>query len=257
MRRNALFLILIAGLFLAVIVMAQTPSSTLESNTSVVPETGGNATTPSENQTLVNSTSGDYVQGELLVKFNPDAFPNMNALTALSMQAHAAIGAVIIPDFEGTPGWEHIKLPSSMTVEHGIEYYKTIPTVMYVEVNAIYSIANASTQGNQTINPPPAGNTTEKGDVFVQYNTTAFASSADLQGYANTTNTAINASVITDYSQYGMPGLQLVKLDSNMTSSQGVEYYKNIPYVNYAEPNVQYKAVTVNQTTNGTPGQSG
>jgi len=66
--------------------------------------------------------------------------------------------------------------------------------------------------------------------------------------YANSTNAAIQASVMTDYSAYGMPGLQLVSLQVNMTTEQGLSYYRNVTNVLYAEPNIQYKATGVNQT---------
>lgn len=248
MKQTALIVILIAGLCLAVIVIGQTTTPQPEVNNSSVPTTGGDVPVPSENLTPAIPSSDQYVQGELLVRFNPEAFPNMNALNALSMQAHAAIGAVKIDEFRGIPGLEQVRLPPAMSVQDGIAYYKAIPTVMYAEPNAIYSIANASGQGNATVHPPPAGNTTSTGDVFVQYNMTAFASPADLQVYANATNTPINASVITDYTGYGMPGLQLVGLDANMTTEKGIAYYKNVTHVEYAEPNVQYNAVAVNQT---------
>ncbi len=248
MKRNTLILVLIAGLCLVMLGMAQTPSPGPDANTTSpfrAPES--NISVPAENQSVGN-VSGPYMQGELLVKFDPMAYPNMNALTATSMQAHASIGAVIIPDFEGTPGWQHIRLPSAMKLEDAMAYYQTIPTVQYVEVNAVYSIANASDTGNTSVFPPPAGNTTGTGDVLVQYNTTAFASPEDLQEFANVTNTAINATVVTDYTPYGMAGLQLVQLPVNMTTEQGITYYNTTPNVRYAEPNVQYTAISANQT---------
>jgi len=249
MKRNTFILVLIAGMCLVMLGMAQTPSPGPDiNNTSQSREPESTISVQAENQSAGN-LSGPYVQGELLVKFDPQAYPNPNALTATSMQAHAAIGAVIIPDFEGTPGWQHIRLPTAMTVEDAMAYYHTIPTVQFVEVNAVYSIANASDKGNISANPPPAGNSTGAGDVFVQYNTTAFASPDDLQEFANLTNTAINATVVTDYSPYGMAGLQLVELPVNMTTEQAITYYNTTPNVRYAEPNVQYTAVSGNQTT--------
>ena len=61
------------------IVMAQTAPSQAVNNTSA----------------MTNSTTASYVQGELLVQFNPEAFPNNQSMQASSMQANAAIGAVM------------------------------------------------------------------------------------------------------------------------------------------------------------------
>lgn len=249
MKQIAFILILIAGLSLAVIVIATPPAG----NETAAPAPANNTTITSENQTQVNATPENYVQGELLVRFNPAAFPNLNALNAIAMQSHATIGAVQKEEFKDISGLELVLLPPSMNVQEGIAYYQSIPTVMYAEKNAIYSIANATSQGNASAIPKPAGNTTETGDIFVKYNTTAFATSQDLQIFANATNVAINASLVTDYTLYGMPGLQLVSLDANMTNAQGISYYQNVTHVVYAEPNVQYKAVTGNQTVNQTP----
>lgn len=246
MTINACMLILVTGFLCVAAVMAQIPMNTTEIPTQPV---------QSLNVQQENSTSpAQFVQGELLVKFNPEAYPNMNALTATSMLRHAAIGAQIIPDFQGTPGWQHIRLPSMMTMEDGIAYYTSIPTVQYVEVNAIYSIANTSS-ANETADFPPAVNISDTGDLFVQYNTTAFQAPAELQSYANITNAAINATLVTDYSPFGMYGLQLVELAGNMTIEEGITYYNTTPNVTYAEPNVQYQAITTQtNTTNTTPG---
>ena len=251
MVRNALILILIAGLCLAVITLAQTPPTMgNETSTLIV---GDNMTITPDNLTPASQSQESYVQGELLVRFNPVAFPNPNALNAISMQTHASIGAVLIDEYKDIPGLELIRLPPGMTVQDGIAYYQGIPTVMYAEKNAIYSISNATVQGNLSTYPQPAGNTTETGDLFVKYNATAFLSPSDLQIFANTTNAGINASLVTDYTMYGMPGLQLVSLEQNMTNAQGIAYYQNVTNVVYAEPNVRYQAVIGNQTLNTTP----
>jgi hypothetical protein len=249
MRQNVLVLTLIAGLFLAVIVLAQTAPSEAVNNTTVMP--GDNKTT---SPTPPNTTTASYVQGELLVQFNPSTFPNNQSMQAYSMQANAAIGAVVKTDYsqQGIPGLELVVLPPGMTIEQGISYYQSLPTVKYAEKNAIYSIANVSSQNGSTASPQPAGNTTASGGLFVRYNQTAFHTTQDMLVYANTTNAAIHASVMTDYTVYGMPGLQLVSLQPNMTTEQGLSYYRNVTNVLYAEPNTQYKTLNATQTQNTT-----
>jgi hypothetical protein len=242
MKLNVMVLILIAGMFLAVIVIAQTTT----------PETTKAGANQSDNFTHANTTLGAYIEGELLVRFDPALFPTTSALEVTSMQANAAIGAVRINSYEGLPGLELIRLPPGMTVKEGLAYYQSIPTVMYAEVNAVYSIANAPEQGNGTISPAPTGNKSVTGDLFVRYNATVFPSPATLQVYANATNAVINASLVTDYSIYGMPGLQLVNLQDIMTPDQAIAYYRNVTYVLYAESNVRYSVGAGNQTVNQT-----
>ncbi|MFH0966962.1 MAG: hypothetical protein V1862_04675 [Methanobacteriota archaeon] len=246
MKLYSIVLILIAGMFLAVIVIAQTTTPMLVNNES----------NQSANLTQTNMTQGSYVEGELLVQFNPAAFPTAGALEVTSMQANAAIGAVRIKNFFGSPGLEHIQLPPGMNVDQGKAYYLSIPTVRFVDVNAIYSIANTPNQGSGTIPPPPTGNNSA-GDIYVQYNATTFPSPATLQVYANTTNAAINATLVTDFTIYGAPGLQLINLQDTMTPEQGITYYRNVTNVLYAEPKVAYTAVTGNKTVNQTQQLSG
>lgn len=251
MKMNALILTLIACFFLAVIVLAQTAPSELMNNTTQQP---GDNQTKVPNLSSVVIPHAPYVEGDLLVRFNSSAFPNNESMEAASMQANAAIGAVMITDYssQGINGLELVRLPPGMTTQQGIAYYQSIPSVMYAEVNAVYSIANAPNQtSNTTTFPPSAGNTTTAGGLFVRYNQTAFPSTHDMQVYANTTNAAIHASVITDYTAYGLPGLQLISLQPNTTVEQGIAYYRNTTYVLYAEPNTQYHALSngTNQNT--------
>ncbi len=234
-----MILVLVAGLCLAMMAFAQTIPPETGKNSSMVPEnlTGGDP----------EPEGGAYVQGELLVRFDPAAFPTINAMTVSSMQAHATIGAVLKEEYPDIPGLELVQLPGGMRVEDGIAYYTAIPTVMYAEQNAIYTITNTS--GNTTtMGPAPAGDTSGTGDLFVKYNATSFETPEELNVYANTTNAAVNASVVTDYSAFGMPGLQLVALEENMTTLQGMSYYQNVTYVDYAEPNVQYHTISSNTT---------
>jgi len=250
MSPNVLVMTLIAGLLISAIGMAQTTSPVVVNNTTVIP--GDNKTTVTPAPTIIATSS--YIQGELLVQFNPSAFPNNQSMQAYSMQTNAAIGAVMKTDYsqQGMNGLELVKLPPGMTVEQGIAYYQSLPYVKYAEKNAVYSIASSSTQNGSVSSPAPTGNTTTSGGLFVRYNQTAFASTQDMMVYTNATNAGIHASVVTDYTAYGMPGLQLVTLQSNTTTEQGLSYYRNITNVLYAEPNVQYKATNSSQTQNTT-----
>ncbi len=253
MRLHTLVLILIAGLFLAVIVIAQTAPSESMKNTTAI--SGANQSPAPTVQATVNGSPGTYVQGELLVQFNQSVFPNNQSMQASSMQANAAIGAVMVTDYsaQGMNGLELVRLPPTMTVEQGIAYYQGLPTVRYAEKNAIYSIANASNQSSGATNPPAVGNTTTTGGLFVRYNQTAFTSTQDMMVFANATNSGIHASVVTDYTPYGLPGLQLVSLQPNTTIDQGLAYYRNITQVLYTEPNTQYQIQNSGKTMNTTP----
>jgi hypothetical protein len=241
-----MILILIAGLSLVMIVLAQTIPPDASAGIADI----DNITSVPPDATLVPMNNQDqYVEGELLVRFNPDKFVSDSAREVVSMKTHAQIGAYLINEFEGIPGLQLIRLPPGMGVHTGAVYYNSSPLVMYAEVNAIYSIANTPDR-NISANPSPIGNETY-GDLCVKYNTTAFPSPATLMVYANATNSAINATLVTDFTQYGMPGLQLVRLDTNMTKEEGIEYYQNITYVLFAEPDNEMK-ILMNQTTDQT-----
>jgi hypothetical protein len=239
MKLNVIVLILIAGMFLAIIVIAQTTT----------PGTAKSDLNTSDNLTQTNTSQGTYVEGELLVRFEPAAFPTIHALEATSMKAHAEIGAVMINTFMDLPGLELVRLPPGMSVQEGKSYYQGISTVRYAEVNAVYSIANAPGKNSGIPSPAPTGNITS-GDIFVKYNASAFPSSSALQVYANATNVAINATLVTDYTPFGMPGLQLVNLKDPMIKEQGIAFYRNVTNVLYTEPDVQYSAITPNMTVN-------
>lgn len=244
MDRKVVTIILIAGLSLVMIALAQ-----------IIPPEAGNSTAmnnttiPDTNQSG-NISNGSYVEGELHVRFDPAAFNTSGLRDKAAMQAHAAVGSVLINEYDGLPGLQLVRLPAGMSVQQGIAYYQKIPGVMYAEVNAIYSMENNSVKGNSSQSPLPAGNQTV-GDLLVRFNTSAFPSPATLQAYENSTNSAINATVLTDYTVYGMPGLQLVQLEANMTREQGITYYQGKPNVLYAEPNTRYQ-ILANQTANQT-----
>jgi hypothetical protein len=244
MDQKVVSIVLIAVLSLVMIALAQ-----------IVPPDAGNSTakqniTIAPSNQSVNISNGSYVEGELHVRFDPAVYNSTGMIEGASMKAHAAIGSLLLNGYDGLPGLQLVRLPAGMTVEEGIAYYKKIPGVLYAEVNSIYSIENSPTKANTTQSPKPAGNQTQ-GEILVRFNVSAFETPAALQTYENTTNSAINATVLTDYTQYGMPGLQLIKLSANMTQAQGIAYYQGKPNVLYAEPNSQFQ-ISANQTVNQT-----
>jgi hypothetical protein len=50
-------------------------------------------------------------------------------------------------------------------------------------------------------------------------------------------HSAINAIVLSDLTEIGMPGLQLVELPDDMSVEEGIAYYESLPGVRFAEPN--------------------
>ena len=85
---------------------------------------------------------GEYVQGEVLVKFKSGVSPSAMATT------HSNIGAVKKKEFPFIKV-HHLKLSPDMSVEEAIARYKNEPDVEYVQPNYIYHI-NANTP-----NDPP------------------------------------------------------------------------------------------------------
>lgn len=244
MDRKVLVICLIAGFSIVMMALAQ-----------IAPPDGGNSTgklTKSSNTSnqSMNSSNGSYVEGELHVRFDPTILNTSAMRDGLSMKAHAAIGSQLISEYDGLPGLQLVRLPAGVSVQEGIAYYKNISGVLYAEVNAIYSIQNKSVKGNPLQSPKPAGNQSA-GDLLVKYNESAFESPQALQRYQNSTNGEINATVLIDYTSYGMPGLQLIQVNSTMTTTQGIAYYQSKPNILYAEPNSRI-TITANQTLNQT-----
>ena len=77
---------------------------------------------------------GDYVPGELLVKFS-------NVKSTLPRAANQMIGAQVVEDL-GDTGLQRVKLPSSMSVESAIAKYQSIGGVEYAQPNFYYRLLN-------------------------------------------------------------------------------------------------------------------
>ena len=52
-------------------------------------------------------------------------------------------------------------------------------------------------------------------------------------------HSAIGATVLSDLTEIGMPGLQLVKLPDGMSLEEGIAHYESLSGVRFAEPNYQ------------------
>ena len=52
-------------------------------------------------------------------------------------------------------------------------------------------------------------------------------------------HSAINATVLSDLTEIGIPGLQLVRLPDDMSLEEGIAHYESLPGVRFAEPNYQ------------------
>lgn len=85
---------------------------------------------------LVSGRDGmaEYVPGEVLVKFR-----DTSAASAIR-NLHSSVGSHKKKVFART-GLQHIKLPSGMSVEKAVEYYKQDPNVEYAEPNYIVHAA--------------------------------------------------------------------------------------------------------------------
>lgn len=57
---------------------------------------------------------------------------------------------------------------------------------------------------------------------------------------------SIQAVVLSDLVEFGMPGLQLVSLPEEMSLEEGIAYYEVLPEVRFAEPNYQISIYPAN-----------
>ena len=71
----------------------------------------------------------DYAPGELLVKFHADISNPREKL--------ARVGLETIRSFS-TVGWQHVRLPSGITVKEGLARYRNLPGIGNVQPNFIY-----------------------------------------------------------------------------------------------------------------------
>ena len=76
---------------------------------------------------------GNYVEGELLVRFKPGV--SARAVRA----ANTTAGATLVRDFDFI-NWQHVRLPKGTSVDEGIARYSRLASVLEVQPNYIYSL---------------------------------------------------------------------------------------------------------------------
>lgn len=62
---------------------------------------------------------------------------------------------------------------------------------------------------------------------------------------------SIHAVVLSDLTEFGMPGLQLVRLPEGMSLKEGIAYYEAFPEVRFAEPNYHISIYSANECAKG------
>ncbi len=90
-----------------------------------------------------NVKASEYVPGEILVKYK-----DLTRTSSIS-SLHSRVGSVRKKEFTKIRV-EHVKLPSHMSVEEAVEYYKLDPNVEYAEPNYIVHM-----DASPPVNPPP------------------------------------------------------------------------------------------------------
>jgi subtilisin family serine protease len=108
------FMVALAGVFLTL--YAQTAAAPF-----VQPDLGG-------------AVASQYVPGEVLVKFKPEAIAQERAATV------AALGHTILAHLE-QPGWTHVKLGVGQSVSEALALYESDPNVEAAQPNYIYRAA--------------------------------------------------------------------------------------------------------------------
>ncbi len=85
--------------------------------------------------------------------------------------------------------------------------------------------------------------------ILVKFNATGFNSSDAFNSSLAEVNTAIGATIETDYSSLGLPGWYLVTLPEGMNTTAGIAYYLAIPFVDEAEENAMYSIASEPSTS--------
>ena len=60
-------------------------------------------------------------------------------------------------------------------------------------------------------------------------------------------HSSINALLLSDMTEFGMPGLQLVRLPEGISLEEGIAYYEAFPEVRFAEPNYQISIYPIDE----------
>ena len=77
----------------------------------------------------IPALNGEYVDGELLVKFRGDASKARTAIEQIGCEKLRAFSSI---------GWQHVRLPAGMSVAEGLARYRHMPSVELVQPNFIY-----------------------------------------------------------------------------------------------------------------------
>jgi subtilisin family serine protease len=82
-------------------------------------------------------SSTEYVQDEVLVRFNPEARKDDAVMPDIAAAVHSKVGATAIEEFKWVPGLQLVKLPKGVTVPDAVALYRQNPTILYAEPNYI------------------------------------------------------------------------------------------------------------------------
>jgi subtilisin family serine protease len=84
---------------------------------------------------LSNAEKGNFIEGELIVKFRS------GVASTQSLRTHQALGASVVKRFSSLPSLERIKLPAGLSVKDAISKYMSDPAVEYAEPNYVRRIS--------------------------------------------------------------------------------------------------------------------
>src|SRR6266536_3888122 len=93
-----------------------------------IAEAGGQQQ-PATNSPTLPARGGDYVEGELLVKFSGGPLKPQ-----IATSPHTVMRATLLRSFPAI-GWDHVRLPEGMTVGQGIKGFLALPGVLAAEPN--------------------------------------------------------------------------------------------------------------------------
>ncbi|UNC93474.1 S8 family serine peptidase [Candidatus Contubernalis alkaliaceticus] len=79
----------------------------------------------------IDSKEQSYIEGEILVRFKPQASNKLAAMESL----HENMGTKAVKSFEGLKGLQLVELPKGMTVEDAVNKYNKNPDILYAEPN--------------------------------------------------------------------------------------------------------------------------
>lgn len=135
MKKHIIPLILII-ISLFIFCSAVSATNTFTTNGSINLSLTSNSSNVTTNSTLKNTSSKNYKNKELFVKFK---YISKASYKKISQKINQQIGATVLKEYSEVKGLQLVKIPTNISLQNAITKYKKNPNVIYAELNYDYT----------------------------------------------------------------------------------------------------------------------